>query len=173
MKGEEIPISAQAVTIADAYDALISERVYKKAFSHEKAMDMILNGECGAFNPVLLECLRDISDHVEERLTLQSINQLQEKDLHGIIDQLLSKKELVSSNRTLGMLEEERIKTQFFSPMVAEIQFEYSTVPSMLTISDWGSEQLGIPRLIMNPSENEKLLSLFSLEEMRQLDQKL
>ena len=71
------------------------------------------------------------------------------------------------------MLEEERIKTQFFSSMVAEIRFEYSTVPSMLTISDWGSEQLGIPRLIMNPSENEKLLSIFSLEEMRQLDQKL
>ena len=173
LKGEEIPISAQAVAIADAYDALISERVYKKAFSHEKAMGMILNGECGVFNPVLLECLRDISDHIEERLTLQAMNQLQERDLHGIIEQLLSKKELVSSNRTLGMLEEERIKTQFFSSMVAEIQFEYSTVPSMLTISDWGSEQLGIPRLIMNPSENEKLLSIFSLEEMRQLDQKL
>ena len=54
--GEEIPISAQVVSLADAYDALISDRVYKKAYSHEQAVKMILNGECGAFNPVLLEC---------------------------------------------------------------------------------------------------------------------
>ena len=50
LKGDEIPISAQVVSIADVYDALTSERVYKKAFSHEKAMDMIINGECGSFN---------------------------------------------------------------------------------------------------------------------------
>ena len=49
LKGEEIPISAQAVSLADAYDALVSERVYKKAFSHEKAMYMILNGNVGCF----------------------------------------------------------------------------------------------------------------------------
>ena len=60
LQGEAIPISAQVVSLADAYDALVSERVYKKAFSHEKAMEMILNGECGAFNPILLQCLKDI-----------------------------------------------------------------------------------------------------------------
>ncbi len=52
LKGEEIPISAQVVALADVYDALISERVYKKAYSHEKAVEMILNGECGTFNPL-------------------------------------------------------------------------------------------------------------------------
>lgn len=57
LKGEEIPIVAQVVSVADVYDALTSERVYKKAFSHEKAMEMILAGECGTFNPLLLECL--------------------------------------------------------------------------------------------------------------------
>lgn len=51
LKGDEISIWAQVVSIADVYDALTSERVYKKAFSHEKAMEMIRNGECGAFNP--------------------------------------------------------------------------------------------------------------------------
>ena len=64
--GEKIPISAQVVSLADAYDALISDRVYKKAYSHEQAVKMILNGECGAFNPVLLECLTDIQDHLKE-----------------------------------------------------------------------------------------------------------
>ena len=56
LKGDEIPVSAQVVALADVYDALTSDRCYKKAFSHETAMQMILNGECGAFNPLLLEC---------------------------------------------------------------------------------------------------------------------
>lgn len=68
LKGEEIPISAQIVSLADVYDALTSERVYKKAFSHEKAVDMILNGECGVFNPLLLECLLEIQDQLKEGL---------------------------------------------------------------------------------------------------------
>ena len=66
LKGEEIPISAQVVSLADVYDALVSERVYKKAFSSEKALEMIRNGECGSFNPLLLECLVDIQDRVKE-----------------------------------------------------------------------------------------------------------
>lgn len=65
LKGEEIPISAQVVSVADVYDALTSNRVYKKAYSHEKAMQMILNGECGTFNPMLLECLVEIQDKLK------------------------------------------------------------------------------------------------------------
>ena len=69
LKGDEIPISAQVVSLADVYDALVSERVYKKAFSHEKAMEMILAGECGTFNPLLLECLTDIQDTLQDELS--------------------------------------------------------------------------------------------------------
>ena len=68
LKGNEIPISAQIVSLADVYDALTSERCYKKAFSHETAMQMILNGECGTFNPLLLECLTDIQPELQEEL---------------------------------------------------------------------------------------------------------
>ena len=68
LKGEEIPISAQVVALADAYDALTSERVYKKAYSHEEAVQMICNGECGTFNPLLLECLCEIQDHIKKEL---------------------------------------------------------------------------------------------------------
>lgn len=57
LKGDEIPLSAALVSVADVYDALTSERVYKKAYSKEKAYQMILNGECGAFDPKLLKCL--------------------------------------------------------------------------------------------------------------------
>jgi len=68
LKGNDIPISAQIVSLADVYDALTSERCYKKAFSHETAMRMILNGECGAFNPLLLECLTDIQAELQKKL---------------------------------------------------------------------------------------------------------
>lgn len=60
LKGENIPISAQVVAIADCYDALTNDRVYKKAFSHEKAFNMILNGECGTFSPKILECFKNV-----------------------------------------------------------------------------------------------------------------
>ena len=75
LKGEEIPISAQVVSLADVYDALVSDRVYKKAYSHEKAMEMILNGECGMFNPLLLECLVEIQDKVRKELGIKDMNE--------------------------------------------------------------------------------------------------
>lgn len=62
--GDEIPIAAQVVALADVYDALTSERVYKEAYTHEKAMEMILNGECGNFNPLLLQCLQEIESEI-------------------------------------------------------------------------------------------------------------
>lgn len=62
LQGDEIPIGAQVVGLADAYDALVSRRAYKDAFSAERAMDMIRRGECGAFDPLLVECLQDIQD---------------------------------------------------------------------------------------------------------------
>ena len=64
LTGEQIPIAAQVVSVADVYDALVSKRVYKDAYSHEQAMKMILNGECGTFNPILLECLKSIHEIV-------------------------------------------------------------------------------------------------------------
>ena len=62
--GDEIPISAQVVSVADVYDALASERVYKKAVPNEKVLEMILHGECGQFNPILIECLQEISSRI-------------------------------------------------------------------------------------------------------------
>lgn len=68
LKGEEIPICAQVTALADVYDALTSERVYKSAYSHGEAIRMILNGECGAFDPLLLECLTDIEEAIKREL---------------------------------------------------------------------------------------------------------
>lgn len=60
LKGEEISTWAQVVSIADVYDALSCKRVYKDAFPREKVIQMILDGECGAFNPKLLECFLSV-----------------------------------------------------------------------------------------------------------------
>lgn len=78
LKGDEIPISAQVVSLADVYDALTSERCYKAAFDHETALNMIVNGECGAFNPLLLECLMDGADQIKK--AMQETNEEKQKD---------------------------------------------------------------------------------------------
>ena len=75
LKGDEIPIAAQVVALADVYDALTSERCYKKAYSHKEALNMILEGQCGAFNPTLLLCLQEIADTLESELTDNSPEQ--------------------------------------------------------------------------------------------------
>lgn len=66
--GEEIPLSAQIVSVADAYDALISERVYKSAFQPEQAFHMIITGECGVFSPKILESFRNAYKEIEALL---------------------------------------------------------------------------------------------------------
>lgn len=66
LKGDDIPIAAQVVSMADAYDALTAKRVYKDAYTSEEAVDMILDGKCGKFNPLLLECLADIRKFLQK-----------------------------------------------------------------------------------------------------------
>ena len=70
LKGDDIPLSAQVVALADVYDALVSRRVYKKKYTHREAMKMILNGECGAFNPILLKCLVEAQEKVRDSIVV-------------------------------------------------------------------------------------------------------
>ena len=65
--GEEIPVSAQIVSLADVYDALVSERCYKSAYTTAEAYDMIMRGDCGQFSPKLLDCLREARGELEEK----------------------------------------------------------------------------------------------------------
>lgn len=107
LKGEEIPIAAQVVSIADVYDALTSERVYKSAYTHEKAIEMILNGECGTFSPLMLECLLDIKDAICEELNTIS----EEKQTSIQIEKL--KKNLKSGGAELNFLNsDEKLSTE-------------------------------------------------------------
>ncbi len=90
LKGEEIPIAAQIVSLADVYDALTSERCYKKAFTHEKAIEMIVNGECGAFNPILLQCFLEIAPTLQDQLQNSSLLEEQAaEDLQYLVSTML------------------------------------------------------------------------------------
>lgn len=88
LAGDEIPISAQVVALADVYDALTSARVYKPPFSHEKALDMIVHGECGQFNPLLLECLEEASEEIREELAGDAMLSLVQREMGGIIGEV-------------------------------------------------------------------------------------
>lgn len=163
LKGEEIPISAQIVSIADVYDALTSKRVYKAAFSHDKAIDMIVNGECGTFNPLLIECLLEVGDKIRIDLEANSISSLSQKNLQKYVTDMMDYEELSSSDRLVRLLEHERMKYRILAMMSDEIQFEYKSNPSVLTISDWGSERLGLNENIMNPIHDSSIKEI--LEE--------
>ncbi len=174
LRGEQIPISAQIVALADVYDALTSERAYKKAFSHEKAMEMILNGECGAFSEELLGCFRDVADEMrmelKSRADRKGIDQI---EVRNITDEILQHKDLTTSERTFRLLEHERAKYAFFASMSNEIQFEYSVDPPMVTVSEWGAQQLGIKEIIMDPLHDEELLRIIGEEGQGELSKKL
>jgi len=72
LRGDEISIWAQATAMADVYDALTSKRVYKGAYTHKEAVDMIIRGECGEFNPKLLNCFISVQDTLNEQIILYS-----------------------------------------------------------------------------------------------------
>lgn len=92
LKGDEIPLSAQLVSLADVYDALTSVRVYKPAYSHERAIEMILEGECGQFNPDILECLKKEESKLEEKIRVHSNEEIIQGNIVRLSDELLKTK---------------------------------------------------------------------------------
>lgn len=111
LKGEEIPISAQVVALADVYDALVSRRVYKKSYSHEEAMKMIIGGKCGAFNPVLLQCLTEAQDKIEDSIVINEENESSYK-----------------RNIMKELKEYENTKEHLMESITQDIQKEYSEI---------------------------------------------
>ena len=173
LKGDEIPIAAQIVALADVYDALTSERVYKPAFSHEKAVEMISEGQCGAFNPLLITCLQALSGSIQKELRNDTPARAQQREMRNIAEELLRHKELTASERTLQLLEHERMKYNFFASLTDEIQFEYIVAPAMVTLSAQGASQLNLPEIIMDPLHNPAATALMDEKEQADLSQAL
>lgn len=91
LKEDAIPLCAQVVALADVYDALTSERVYKPAFSHETAVQMILDGKCGAFNPILLECLKQNADTLKTELEDCDVKHFHELEVEKLTAEVVAK----------------------------------------------------------------------------------
>ena len=164
--GEQIPIEAQVVALADVYDALTHKRVYKEAISHEESMRMILNGECGAFNPLLLQCLVDIAPQLKSEMDMKSLGRITKEDMLDITRSMMQTGDV--SNRTLALLEQERTKYQFFAHLSQEIQFEYNVKTDLLMLSEWGAEMLGLSSIIPNPLGHVRLHRELELPAPRQ-----
>lgn len=171
LKGEEIPICAQVVALADVYDALTSSRVYKPAYTHEAAIQMILGGECGKFNPVLMQCLLETGNRIADEVARNRESQMPDAEAPDISVQLLNSGK--ASSRTLALLDQERIKYQFFASMSKEIQFEYNLRTDLLTLSDWGANHLHLGEIISHPKRNEALHRVFTLENIQDLYDKV
>ncbi|NBH71004.1 diguanylate cyclase [Clostridiaceae bacterium] len=173
LKGNEIPISAQVVALADVYDALTSERVYKKAFSHEVAVKMILDGQCGTFNPILMECLKEVESILVEELRGDSDARASRRQMQNVAEELLRHEDLSASERTLQLLEHERMKYSFFADMSEEIQFEYTVAPSMVTLSPFGAKKLGLDEILMDPHNNPEIQVMMGSGTLRALSNEL
>jgi response regulator RpfG family c-di-GMP phosphodiesterase len=169
--GEQIPIWAQVVSVADVYDALTSERVYKKAYSHEQAMQMIIDGECGAFNPLLLECLQDSAEQIREQVKEGSASSVlgSREDLKDIIYELSVHEELGTTERAYEMLDRERIKSDFITSVTQECVFEYYCRSDILTLSHAASILLGGDESTINPLAKDNLLHGVAREEIDKL----
>ena len=173
LRGDSVPISAQVVALADVYDALTSARVYKPPFPHEEAVQMILDGKCGTFNPLLLECLQENAEVIRSGLAADSQAQRDQREMRNIAQEMHRHEELAASERTLQLLEHERMKYSFFAAMTQEIQFEYTASPAMVTISAWGAEKLGLGETVMDPLHNESALALMDPEWIQGLSNAL
>ena len=137
LKGEEIPISAQVVSIVDVYDALTSERCYKKAFDHDTAIQMILDGQCGQFNPVLLKCLKELSLQFSRMFTNRDrmiINSIMKH--RDSLNEILREKSLPRKNYSQRVIKLMQEKIEFFKTNSGKTSIEYNVISGQLSYNE-------------------------------------
>ena len=134
LKGDEIPIAAQVVALADVYDALTSERCYKRSYSHEKAVDMILHGECGSFNPLLMECLKESSELLRTELQRSEYDRGFRHETRRLSEEILHREALPREDRAQRLLDLERERTAFYAEQRGGIQFDYDILSGSVTV---------------------------------------
>lgn len=172
LKGEEIPVSAQVVALADVYDALTSERCYKDAYSHEKAIEMILAGQCGAFNPLMLECLLDISSSLKKKMGYKSKERYKQTDLSDIASRFHDF-EMDSSEKIVQQLEFERMRYNFLAEGSRNIVFTYTISPPLLTFNQAGCKRSGITEPSFSPLQSGVLKDLVEEQSLKRLIRKI
>ena len=152
--GDAIPIAAQVVSLADVYDALTSERCYKKAIPHDVAIRMIQNGECGAFSPLLLRCLDEVQDQLKEQLNRPIDGSLNHNLLSSVTRSILNGHGplhhncMISSNYDWKALE-------FFTDDSKDLFLIYDNQSHMLSLSPASAEFFGVSPSIADPTAEQ------------------
>ena len=141
LKGEEIPISAQVVAIVDVYDALTSERCYKKAFDHDTAIQMILDGQCGQFNPILLKCLKELSLQLSKMLNKEMDDNKYSHEIQRLSNEILSDKSLPNQIYSQNLIKVMQEKIDFFKSNSGMNSIDYNAISGQLTILN-GKQQI-------------------------------
>ena len=141
LKGEKIPISAQVVSIADVYDALTSERCYKKAFDHDTAIQMILDGQCGQFNPLLLKCLKELSFQLSKMFDKEMEDNEYYHEIQRLSNEILSDRSLPNQNYSQSVVKVMQEKIDFFKSNSGMNSIDYNAISGQLTILN-GEQQI-------------------------------
>ena len=141
LKGEEIPISAQVVSIVDVYDALTSERCYKKAFDHDTAIQMILDGQCGQFNPLLLKCLKELSFQLSKMSGKEMDDNKYSHEIQRLSNEILRDKSLPNQIYSQSLVKVMQEKIDFFKSNSGMNSIDYNAVSGQLTILN-GNQQI-------------------------------
>jgi putative two-component system response regulator len=166
LKGDEIPISAQAVSLADVYDALTSKRCYKDAYSHETAMEMIFGGQCGAFNPLLLECLEELEDEIRQAMEEDETQPVPAHEMDKVAVRLQASG-LSASDHLLQRLDLERQQFQFLYETAQEPLFWYTVSPSLININEACQHMFGLEGTIYDPKQDKKFLQVLGESPLR------
>ena len=160
LKGDEISIAAQVVALADVFDALTSDRCYRKAIPFDKAMEMIHDGRCGAFNPLLMQCLDASRDELYACLTTSGKTFDVQTEARHLATEVLQNRSLPLDDRALRVLALEKAKSAFFAQECGGIQFEYDRALNRVVCTDWYAEPRDRVRaLYLSEGDDVKLLS--------------
>lgn len=161
--GDAIPIAAQVVSLADVYDALTSDRCYKKAIPHEEAIRMIQNGECGAFSPLLLRCLDEVQDQLKEQLNRPIDGSLNHRLLSSVTRSILSGHRSLHHNSMIGSAYDWKA-LEFFTSGSKDLFLIYDDQSHMLNLSPISAEFFGVSQSIADPTPEQ--LPFISSDEL-------
>lgn len=160
LKGDRIPLAAQIVSLADAYDVLVHQRSYKAPCTHEQAMAMLHNGDCGSFNPLLLSCLDEVGEAARRGVDRKAASR---RSPRRTVEELYRGQDLAAARMT-QQLEDAYAKQDFLFALSGEIWFEYTPHPSSLRLSRGAAEQMGLPSMIVAPLDDPDFLARVGAE---------
>ncbi len=171
LKGEEIPIAAQVVALADVYDALTSKRCYKDAYDHETALAMILNGECGSFDPFLLDCLREVAPRLRMVSSYNAEENVYRHEADRLAAEIMQKTDVPYSDRGQRLLESMQEKLEFFASLSGGVQFSYDVNAGLVNLVNW-NEPPQNRYSVVNIKELDSS-GWFSEEDIRRMEETL